>query len=317
MNSALRQAESADFGGHAAFFDHPGRHPQAADDAELAYQLADTAVRALIAEAELTPKPALVDRRGSGAHLDLDLALMRRSADSLRPGFIAMAQAAHKAMPDQYLREALGKIGRETEDAMLAATGAANTHRGAIWVIGLLLAAAVLVRGRDAQSIAATAAAIARHRDRFAPPKLSSNGERVKQRYGVRGARGEAEDGFPHVVSIALPMLREGRRQGKHEDVARLDALLAIMASLDDTCLLHRGGREALHLAKRGAGDVLAAGGSGVPDGRHRLLALDTALLAHNASPGGAADLLAAALFLDRIEWGDAWSVPLAHGVNK
>ncbi|CAN7789772.1 triphosphoribosyl-dephospho-CoA synthase [Caballeronia sp. LjRoot34] len=270
--------------------------------------LARTAVRALIDEAELTPKPALVDRMGNGAHADLDLKLMVRSAQSLHPGFAAMAMAAAAESPAQALRETLGRIGRESENAMLAVTHGSNTHRGAIWVLGLLVAAAARERTRNPVDVAAFAASISRHRDRFATLSLS-NGLRVKRRYGVRGARGEAADGFPHVVSLALPMLRQSRSRGNGEDAARLDALLAIMSSLDDTCLLHRGGYEALSIAKRGATEALAAGGAGTATGREHLDRLDCALLARNASPGGAADLLAATLFLDRIERDDPSSI--------
>ena len=272
-----------------------------AQGAERAGWLADVAVQSLVDEAELTPKPALVDRRGCGAHRDLDLTIMRRSAHSLRPGFLAMAQAADADAPDSLLRETLGRLGREAEQAMLAVTHGSNTHRGAIWVIGLLVAATMRAPENSADAIAAAAARIARHPDRFAPVSLS-NGRRVCHRYGVRGARGEAEDGFPHVVAIALPALRDARRRGRSEEVARLDALLSVMSSLDDTCLLHRGGTEALTVAKQGASEIMAAGGCGSDAGRRRLAALDSALLVRNASPGGAADLLAAALFLDCIE---------------
>ncbi|EPL14727.1 triphosphoribosyl-dephospho-CoA synthase, partial [Pseudomonas sp. CF161] len=111
----------------------------------LAERLADLAVDALIDEADLSPKPALVDRRGNGAHSDLHLGLMHASALSLWPAFKAMADAAIElgaiGLP---LREALGRIGREGEAAMRVTTGGVNTHRGAIWALGLLVAAAAL-----------------------------------------------------------------------------------------------------------------------------------------------------------------------------
>jgi triphosphoribosyl-dephospho-CoA synthase len=77
--------------------------------------------------------------------------------------------------------------------------------------------------------------------------------------------------------------------------------LLAIIATLDDTCLLHRGGRVALEAAQSGARDVLQAGGAAQPQGRAALARLDLLLNKLNASPGGAADLLAATLFLDTL----------------
>ena len=104
--------------------------------------LADLAVCTLIVEAELTPKPALVDRRGSGAHDDMDLGLLCRSAHTLRPTFAALAARAHRRAASQRLREELAAIGRRGEREMLAVTGGVNTHRGAIWTLGLLTAAA-------------------------------------------------------------------------------------------------------------------------------------------------------------------------------
>ena len=100
----------------------------------------------------------------------------------------------------------------------------------------------------------------------------------------------------------ALPQLRLSRLSGSSETHARLDALMAIMTSLTDTCVLSRAGLEGLDAMQDGARAVLSAGGSAHPAGQAALAALDSHMLALNASPGGAADLLAATLFLDRIE---------------
>jgi len=352
---------AADFATDAAGVAH-GAARRVCGDAALARH----ATAALIEEAELTPKPALVDGRGSGAHRDLDLPTMRRSARALEATFAALARAARYRIPSATLRAELAQIGRAGEQAMLHATDGSNAHRGAIWIVGLLVAgaamASVAVRsdgggaGRGAASgssagggVAAARAAevsssvgtragvgvdagaavslagpahsvanaseaslahaaricslgaqIACFPDRFAPP-ADTHGEAVRRRYQVGGARREAQDGFPHVVGIGLPALLLARAQGAGENAARVDALLAIMASLDDTCLLHRAGRTGLQAAQRGAQRVLAAGGSATPAGAAALNVLERALIALNASPGGAADLLAATLFLDKL----------------
>ena len=271
-----------------------------------ARHLSTAAVAALLEEAELTPKPALVDRRGSGAHHDLDLVRLRHSAQSLRVGFADVARAATVVESPLRLRERIGRIGRDMERRMLAATDGSNAHRGAIWALGLLVAAAAQHRSeRNAARIAAAAAALARLPDRFAPRPLS-NGARVRLRFGTTGARGEAQAGFPHAIEIGLPTLHAARDRGVPEDCARLDALMAIMASLDDTCLLHRGGLAALEIAKTGAGAVLAAGGTAAPAGLERLHRLHDKLMARWASPGGSADLLGVTLFLDRLASGAA-----------
>jgi triphosphoribosyl-dephospho-CoA synthase len=271
----------------------------------LAERLADLAVDALIDEADLSPKPALVDRRGNGAHTDLHLGLMHASALSLWPAFKEMAEAAVEfgevGLP---LREALGRIGREGEQAMLVTTNGVNTHRGAIWALGLLVAAAALdSTNTKASAVTLRAARLALLDDRYAPRPLS-HGAQVAQRYGARGAREEAQLGFPSVLQRALPQLMRSRSLGHGEQNARLDALLAIMTRLADTCVLYRAGEQGLQTMQLGAQAVLDAGGSASLGGRRRLHELDEQLIALNASPGGAADLLAACLFIDRLESG-------------
>jgi triphosphoribosyl-dephospho-CoA synthase len=278
--------------------------------------LARLAVEALVDEALLTPKPALVDTRGSGAHRDLNLATMLRSAHTLAPTFAALARAALTCgVPSAAMRTELARIGRHGEAEMLRATGGSNAHRGAIWIVGLLVAGAVIAASDDALSqqphaqphtlshaarVCALGAQIACFPDRFAAP-ADSHGERVRQRYNVGGARQEAQDGFPHVIGVGLPALRAARAEGIGEHVPRVDALLAIMTSLDDTCLLHRAGLAGLEAGRGGAQRVLDLGGSATPAGRAALAALERRLLDLNASPGGAADLLAATLFIDRL----------------
>jgi triphosphoribosyl-dephospho-CoA synthase len=287
---------------HSAFDTHDAA---SCSDALLARFARD----ALIDEARLTPKPALVDARGSGAHNDLDLETMLRSAHALEPTFHALARASRGASPGVALRTDLARIGRAGEAAMMRATNGSNAHRGAIWIVGLLVAGAAIVplshaSGEPATTHAAqvceTAAQIARFDDLLARP-TQSNGERVRLRYNVGGARREAEDGFPHVVRTGLPALHAARAQGHEEGTARVEALLAIMASLDDTCVLHRAGLEGREAAQAGAQRVRDAGGIVTPAGRAAFDALERTLLALNASPGGAADLLAATLFIDRL----------------
>lgn len=269
---------------------------------EHAARLAGLVVTALIDEATLAPKPGLVDVRGRGAHHDLDWALMCHSARTLRPAFAAMAEAGATLAEAQPLRERIGRLGRDGEAAMLRATGGVNTHRGAIWALGLLVTAAAQAPMACAPlQVARRAAVLANTPDRHAPHHTGHKGERARLDYGVGGARGQAEAGFPHVTEVALPALWQARAAGVAEDTARLDALLALMSLLDDTCVLARGGPAALDAVQAGAAWVLDAGGSATPAGRHALARLEAELLARHVSPGGCADLLAATLFLDRL----------------
>ena len=272
--------------------------PRAAERSRL---LASLASQSLIAEAELTPKPGLVDRRGSGAHSDLSLDLMRLSATVLQPYFVAMSSTSVGRDADSVLRQELAAIGREAECLMYKVTCGINTHKGAIWNLGLLIAAAARRESQTVREIAAAAGAIARLPDR-PQPELITHGEMVRNRYGATGARGEASNGFPHVVEFGLPMLRERRAAKCSEEICRLDALLSVMSQVDDTCVLYRGGSEALSLVKSGAEAILMAGGYGSAHGQTLMRELDGQLIARHISPGGSADLLAATIFLDAVE---------------
>ena len=278
----------------------PAKRPAQATEISLADHLADLAVEALIDEADLSPKPGLVDRRSNGAHKDMTLTLMHASALALWPCLRNMAEAAQSiGQVGQPLRATLGQLGREGEAAMLAATHGVNTHRGAIWALGLLVASKALAPQVDATTLAVRAGRIALFDDP-AMPHQHSHGLQVRHRYGSGGAREQAQQGFPAVIGHGLPQLQRSRAAGASEQHARLDALLAIMGVLSDTCVLWRSGPAGLAAVQQGAHAVLAEGGSATLAGRRQLRQLDRQLLHLNASPGGAADLLAACLFLDK-----------------
>ena len=204
-------------------------------------------------------------------------------------------------MGESVAAQELGAIGRDAETAMFAVTGGSNAHKGAIWVLGLLVAAAGQSNDHRPEHLAARAGSIARIPD-IARPQLVSHGDIVQNRYGVVGAKGEAIAEFPHVVKVGLPSLRDARAAGKTETASRLSSLLSIMAMLDDTCILYRGGLAGAERVKNGAATVLKAGGPGTRQGDAALRGFDRELLQERLSPGGSADLLAAVLFLDCLD---------------
>lgn len=261
--------------------------------------LAIKAVQALIEEAELTPKPGLVDKESSGSHHDMSIELMIKSAKSLMPTFKEIAKVSYRRVPSQELREEIAAIGRQGEIDMFQATGGINTHKGAIWALGLLISSAAMNPVETSlDHLALSAGKLALFPDRNRPGQMT-NGTRVKAKYGVNGALGEAHQGFPHIRKISLPVLYASRRRGISEDLCRLNTLIALMASVDDTCILHRGGYRALAVTKELSAEILISGGVWTLTGWKVLRELDQSLLKGNASPGGSADLLAATLFLD------------------
>jgi triphosphoribosyl-dephospho-CoA synthase len=200
----------------------------------------------------------------------------------------------------------LRQIGREAEAAMLAATGGVNTHRGAIFGLGLLCAAAGAASAEGTRLSAARLAEIVARRWGDAilrgPIPLRSHGTDVLRRFGAGGARAEAAAGFPLVREIGLPALRQGRTLAHDEGAARVQAFFALMSEVEDTNLLHRGGAAGLQDAQRVARQFLAAGGVGQGEWEARALAIHQAFVRRRLSPGGCADLLAATIFLDAVE---------------
>ena len=257
------------------------------------------AARALRDEATLTPKPGLVDLRGGGAHDDMDIAALLASAAALAGPITRCAEAAACLPLGRDLRAEIGVIGRAGEQRMLHATGGVNTHRGALWVLGLL-AAGLAATGTAARA-AGFAARLAGIEDPALPARAPSHGARARLRYGAAGAVGEAQAGFPHTMHVALPALRAARAAGHSEHTARTDALLASMARLEDTCLLHRAGPEGLRVVRQRAAAILRAGGSGTMRGGILLDDLDRISRRLRLSAGGSGDVLAAAVFVDSV----------------
>jgi triphosphoribosyl-dephospho-CoA synthase len=261
-------------------------------------RLAQAAVDALTGQPALAPKPGLPDPRDLGARATRrDHRSLRWSAKALTPGLVAMAAAARRTgEPTPELRTELGAIGRCTEHSVHLAGGG---HRGALWALGLVVAAAALEPRAGARDVAAAAKRIAAHPDRRAP-RRPSRGSSVSAKYGAAGARGEARAGFPH-VRRALDALTAARSAGATETEARLDALLTVMSTLQDTELLHTAGPLGLRHVQAGARGVLEAGGTATEPGREALTAFDADLHARAWSPRGSAGLLAGALFLDSL----------------
>ena len=264
------------------------------------------AVRALYMELALDPKPGLVSFRDSGSHRDMDAGTFMRSLFALRGYFARIARAGSERAPFAEL-EMLGQL---AEARMLSATGGINTHRGAVFCLGLLCASAgrllALRRPIDPSGLRA---ALQRHwgdalRDRAARARACtprSHGQCAAQRHGLRSAGDEAADGFPVLFDVTLPALRWAKQAGWADRRARVHALFATMVALADTNLVHRGGIEGLLYARRAARDFLATGGVANDDWVDRARAIHGAFVARNLSPGGSADLLGAACWADAV----------------
>ncbi len=261
---------------------------------------AQQAVRALLYEVTTTPKPGLVDRRNSGSHTDMDVFTFMNSAASLVPYFEACTrlgrETAHSPAVETFA--ALRPLGCEAEGEMLAATHGVNTHKGAIFSMGIVCAAL----GRldrslwaDPARVAAEAAAMTAGLTEadFAAVTAENAvtaGQKLYVQYGITGVRGQVEAGLPAVLDYGLPALRQGLALGYDINRAGCGALLAILAHSTDTNIIARSSRERQLALTEELNALLAS--APYPDEK-TLAELDDRFIAENLSPGGSADLLA------------------------
>jgi triphosphoribosyl-dephospho-CoA synthase len=255
------------------------------------------AVRALFDEAVLGCKPGLVSASDSGAHADMTLATFYRSISALRPYFPTIAALGAANAPWRSLQS----HAQAAEAVMLRATGGVNTHRGAIFHLGLLCAAAGALAARN--RVLSPRAVCGFVRVAYAPHLMAtrtvlSHGSVVEYRYGAGGARGEAASGYRSVRRWSLPAFDDVLARTHDRERAAVQALFALVANVGDTNVLWRGGREGLAFAQARAQRFLDRGGVLAHDWREHASHVHREFVARRLSPGGCADLLAATLFL-------------------
>lgn len=264
-----------------------------------ARKMAEYAQKALLREALTTPKPGLVDRENSGAHRDMDLFSFADSACALRDYFEMCVRIGFDGADFARLQHA----GVRAEEKMLRTAGA-NTHKGAIYSLGILCCALGFCgEGASLKSVLAKAAELgqASLAQLKAVDAAQTGGEEQFLRYGLTGARGEAASGFASVEKIALPALEGALFEGKSLNDAGLCALLALMAEVWDSNVIRRAGLEEQKWVMAQAKRLLE--GEFDLQELHRL---DEIFIQKNISTGGSADLLAVTHFLHLLQTDEA-----------
>ncbi|MDO4264853.1 MAG: triphosphoribosyl-dephospho-CoA synthase CitG [Eubacteriales bacterium] len=280
----------------------------------IADEIGKLAFEALLEELYTTPKPGLVDLYSCGAHRDMDVPMFERSAEALRPWFVRMAKQGflHQGTPEELFSE-IRKTGLRAEAAMYRATGGVNTHKGMIFTLGIFCAAAGLLSREEyeltqerliAAQMQMTAETLKRELSEIAEHDAVSNGEKNLRKYGTTGVRGEAIKGYRSLTGIALPVLLEGIREGRPWNLIKLQTLFTLMQSVEDSNVLHRQDPGALDEMHREAEAFLKTGGAYAQTAEEMLREMDRLYIEKNLSPGGCADLLAAAIFLQFLLYG-------------
>lgn len=251
------------------------------------YLVADLAERALRLELDTTPKPGLVDRRDNGAHKDMDYALMSKSISALRPYLTRLAVESAKDIDPAKIKE----IGIEAEKAMLKATGGVNTHKGALFCIGLSVAAASCLACSTGAVEAYSFKELVSRAASEIPSARGTHGAEAKRSFKAVGALENARAAYPELFADWLPYYRslEGDPFRCHK------TLLHIMTTLDDTNILHRRGAEGLAHAEAEAARLLE------DFSESGLSSLNKDFIRENISPGGSADMLSLTIFIESI----------------
>ncbi len=263
---------------------------------EDARRIGALAEQALLYEVSVTPKPGLVDRWNNGSHRDMELWTFLQGACALRETFILCAQAGMEEKDPLLLFRRLRQLGICGEAEMLRATRGINTHKGAVFSLGLLCGAVGqgLVYGKEPVAAVKEMSPAFLQDDQVASGGFGS----VLYREGsCGGIRREAALGYPHVTDVGLPAFREALDQGISENDAGVWVLLRLIGAVEDTNLIRRSGftRAAeirMQVAEKcenlsSAKQILAFAE-----------ALDQIFIEENISPGGCADLLAVTWFL-------------------
>lgn len=251
------------------------------------YLVADLAERALRLELDTTPKPGLVDRQDNGAHKDMDYALMSKSISALRPYLTRLAVESAKDIDPAKIKE----IGIEAEKAMLKATGGVNTHKGALFCIGLSVAAASCLACSTGAVEAYSFKELVSRAASEIPSARGTHGAEAKRSFKAVGALENARAAYPELFTDWLPYYRslEGDPFRCHK------TLLHIMTTLDDTNILHRRGAEGLAHAEAEAARLLE------DFSESGLSSLNKDFIRENISPGGSADMLSLTIFIESI----------------
>lgn len=267
-------------------------------------ELSSLAVKSLIMEVSITPKPGLVDRNNSGAHNDMDFYTFIDSAFSLENYFYDVCNTAYN-FPDDDLKKLFSKIrqlGVLAEKDMFIATNGINTHKGLIFSLGIFFSSTAYLLGKNEQICIENICNISKKMVDDITIKDFYNinidnaktvGEKLYAKYSITGIRGEAENGFPTVRNITYPNLKSCLKNGMSFNNSCVCSLIKTMCTLEDTNILGRHNYETLNNVMKKAIKISKIIDNNKLEINESILDLDEFFIMNNISPGGSADMLA------------------------
>lgn len=270
-------------------------------------------MKSMTYEVLAAPKPGLVDRLNNGAHKDMDLFTFIDSTISLSGYYYDITKIGFEFNKEDYrlLMEEIRPIGIEAEKTMFAATNGVNTHKGLIFLMGIIAAASGNLYKRFDDIDIKDLVMVIKHMTRGITEELKVDledenltyGEKIFKEYNISGIRGEVEEGLPTIVNISYPIFKRLMNDNKYSiNTAMIHTLIHLMSVVDDINILGRHGMDMLIYVRKKAKDALRHGGYLTPKGRKYVEYMDKDFINRNISPGGSADLLAVTMLLYFLE---------------
>lgn len=277
--------------------------------------ISELAVKAMIYEVSATPKPGLVDRNNSGAHNDMDFFTFMSSSASLTYTFYECALEGVNFDREDYrdLLKRIRPIGIKGEEKMFNATRGVNTHKGLIFSLGIIAAAAgniyketgrqVISSEEISMKIRKITKGITEELKEIDRKEKLTYGEKLYKKYGTKGIRGEVESGFATVLKTGLPILKRlTAKQDTHINDILVQTLLYLMIETEDSNVLGRHNLDMLNYVKKSAREAIRLGGMFSQSGKEYIYKMDKDFIEKNISPGGSADLLAVTFMIALLE---------------
>lgn len=281
-----------------------------------AQRLSLLAEQSLLIEAVLSPKPGLVDASDTGSHSDMDIYTFIQSATSFSPSFFELAKLGltYKGSPLTLLPR-IREIGIQAENEMFITTKGINTHKGAIFSLGILLTSCglYLQSNKEVNRFTPTdtyyvieivkkitKGLVDKELSDLEKKRLLTNGEMLFQKYGITGVRGEVEEGFPSITEVVMPYLRESQDQKTSDRL--LNALFLLMTITEDSNIIFRSDIKKLKEVQQLAKNFIEKGGMKQANAVCQIQYMNEQFKKWNISPGGSADLLSVAIFISKLE---------------
>lgn len=272
-------------------------------------QVRNSCIEAMTYEVMAAPKPGLVDRFNSGAHKDMDIFTFINSIISLKDYYYQITESGYNFSKKDYrlLMKEIRPLGIEAEKTMFKATKGVNTHKGLIFLMGIIAAAVGNLYRRSMDISPRNISKLTGQMTSGITNELKVNlesdnltyGERIFKEYNITGIRGEVEKGLPTVMEVSLPIYTKLMKDPRiSQNTAMIHTLLHLMVLVDDINILGRHGMESLEYVRKRAKDALGFGGYLSPKGRKYVEYMDRDFIDKNISPGGSADLLAVTVLL-------------------